>query len=324
MDEVKISIFKLPFIFLLKVLKNLESQDVLSLSQTCNYFFSIIEQNYFINLIFPLDHDYLHNSPTIRKKKVLQIDLNIIGGGTFDNLIWKKVEFDTLQLNTIVNQIENFNTRETVNMCIKVDCSKMSVPQQDPTNYKNLVNIIKEMTHLKKCKIELTASFNDPRMTFIHYIHVSDLLQFCRAKQVILEFPEMALTNFSLPLKLSYDAEKVTIVGPCKGLFNMFNYLMCVRLKELIVTPLSEHCTLSDNSIHRNGICVINVKLILKHNPNIQYFNNIFVGDLFMMQECCQISILAERFFESYRRNGGDLSKHIWLNTWNSYKSVKL
>ena len=270
--------------------------------------------------MFPLDRDY----STMRKKKVLQIDLNIIGGGTFDNLIWKNVEFDTLQLNTIVNQIKTFNTRETVNMCIKIDCSKMSVSQQDPTNYKNLVNIIKEMTHLKKCKIELTASFNDPRMTFIHYIHLSDLFQFCRAKEIILKFPQMTLTNSSL--KLSYYAEKVTIVGPCKGLFNicMSKYLMCVRLKELIVTPLSEHCTLSDNSIHRNGICVINVKLILKHNPNIQYFNNIFVGDLFMMQECCQISILAERFFEAYRRNGGDLSKHIWLNTWNSYKSVKL
>ena len=306
------SILDLPSTVILDISGLLNSTDVLNFASTCTFLNSIISNDYTFEITLPLqlsdDHFLI-----LKRKKHLKICLIIEGGGQYEKIDWKFVESNVLKLEDIVKQLRSLNFKNTIELSLKFDCNKISVPAQERQNYQDFRNIISEMIQLRKCEIEIISSFIDSRMAWIHYIHIFDILLLCRAKEVILSFPEMSLEKHSISLALSNTAEKVKIRGPCKGLFSETNKLTCFNATELIVQPLSKTCSIYNNFFHNNGICVVKVKSILKDNPKLKYYNGIFVGDLCMMKECCVHSVLTERFFNDYVERGGSLSKNKWL-----------
>lgn len=310
------SIFDLPPTVILEISSLLNSTDVLCFASSCTFFNSIISKDYTFQITLPLQiSDEL--LLMLKRKKILKMCLFIEGGGHYDKIDWKFIESNVLDLDQIVKHLKILNTENTIELSLKFDCNKISVPAQKRQNYQDLRDIISKMTQLIKCEIEIISSFIDSRMAWIHHIHIFDILLLCHAKEVILTFPEMSLEKHSISLALSNAAEKITIIGPCKGLISDTDKLTCFNAAELIVQPLSQTCTLYNDSFHNNGMCVVNVKSTLKNNPRLQYYNGIFVGDLYNMRECCQHSVLLERFFNDYVKKGGSLTKNKWSSIWS-------
>ena len=327
MSQVTSSIFDLPSIVIDKIIKMLESQDILWLSSTCKYFYSIITNDYYKELILPISDFPIPDFPVIQRKRVLKMQVNLTAGGECKIINWKKAEVNALNTNKIVKQIKCFNTKEVVELCINIDCSEIIIPPQEERDYNYLIDMIKDMMKLRRCRIDINSTVNDSRMAFIHYIHVGDILQFCKAKEILVKFPQILNIKHKIPLALSNTAEKITLIGPCQGLFTMSNDLFCVNVKELVVKPSSKHCMFGDfhdSTLHNNGICVVNVKTKLQYSPNIQYYNNVFVGDSYTMKDCCYRQVLAERFYEDYQKRGGVLSKEKWLSYWHSFKPFRM
>ena len=317
------NIFDLPEICIFIIISFLDSSDILSLAYCCKYFQSLIEKDFSMEISFPLlvpEDTFL----SLKRKKVLKLSLLIEGGGQYEDIDWKDAEVHVLNTAEIVRQLKHFKTEETVELNINFDCSKLNVPMQEKQDYKDLKDIVNKMTQLKKCKIDIMSTFKDSRLSWIHYIHISNILRLCYATELVLKFPNMHLEKHSIPLDLSNIAKKITIIGPCKGLFLTSTRVICINAKELIVQPLKKQCTLHSDSIHNNGICVVHLKSILKNNPNLQFYNGIFVGNSCMMEECCHHSVLAERFYNDYVKKGGRFSKYMWLSCWNKVKPLTI
>ena len=321
MADSQLSISDLPILVISKIIKMLESDAILCLSHTCRLFYSMIEHDYLLGLILPLDDQSIFQD--IKRKKVLKLKLNIRGTCLLNNTNWDRVNIDVLEIDMISKQLRMFNIKETSEMCINIHFSREVLSPQCKQDYTYLVEMTKQMNQLKKCKISITSNGYEPRMAFVPYMHIQDLLKFNQAKEVVLKLPQIDIENFWTQLSVSPIAEKLVIIGPCKGLIGMKTNIFCQNLREIILKPSSHSCFFSpsdESSLHRNGICVVDVESVLKYNWNVEYYNNVFVGDLIFMKQCCAFNVLAERFYEDYKNCGGKMGKHGWLDSWKNYR----
>ena len=156
-------------------------------------------------------------------------------------------------------------------------------------------------------------------MDFVNYMHIHDFLMHSAAKEIVIKLPNMSMDNFWTPLSVSTKAERLVIIGPCEGLAGSKTKLFCQNLQEIFLKPLSHNCIKSssdESSDHINGICVLDVETVLNSKTTVQFYNNIFVGDLMYMQRCSANNVLTERFFEDYKISGGRKDKTTWLEKW--------
>ena len=325
-EEIKIySYFQfLPDLVIFKVLKMLSSDSLLSMSQTCSRFHFMAQQNYLLDLTLPLENGT--NIEKIKRKKVLRMKLNIIGSMMSYNDNWESEYIDVLKVNSVVEQLKHFDIENTSEICININFkTEVILPYQPREDYSYLMEITKKMPKLKKEKICICSNGIISNLDFVYYMHVRDLLLHSTAKQVIIKLPSIiSMDNLTTPLIVSKKAEKLTIIGPCEGLVGSKTRLWCENLSEIVIKSSNQHCTLKtkdDSMFHRNGICVMHAETVLMTNGKVQYYNNIFVGDIKTMQKSCGNDTIIERFFEDYKTCGGKEKKVDWLKSWNNMYS---
>lgn len=318
MEELQLSFLELPSLVLTKIIKLLDSDSIICLAQTCRLFHYLVKEDYLLGITIP------HSEPSISKsllrKKVMKLMINIEGNCTLVDVDWDNIYVDVLEMTTIVQQLNQLDLEETTEVCVNINFSGGLVHQQPKKNYDNIVELTKTMKNLKKYKISINTSADDPILAYVHYIHIHDLLKFSSAKEVVLNLPDIDLEHFWTPLKISEETEKIVIIGPCNGLMGLNTDLFCDNLREITVKPSHQKCKIgppSESLFHKNGICVVDITSVLKHNWNVQYYNNVYVGDLSHMRQCCSFNLMVERFHENYKKCGGGMEKQAWMECLN-------
>ena len=309
---------ELPSLVLTKIIKQLDSDSIICLAQTCRLFHDLIEQDYLLGLTIP--HSETSIIKSILRKKVLKLMINIEGNCTLVDVDWDNIYVDVLEMTTIVQQLNQLNLEETTEVCVNINFSGGLVHQQPKQNYDYIVELTKTMKNLKKYKISINTSADDPILAYVHYIHIHDLLKFSSAKEVVLNLPDIDLEHFWTPLKISEETEKLVIIGPCNGLMGLNTDLFCENVREITVKPSSQDCKIghpSESFLHKNGICVVDMTSVLKHNWNVEYYNNVYVGDLAHMRQCCAFNLMVERFHDDYKKCGGEMEKQAWMECLN-------
>ena len=321
MDQNQLTVLDLPSLVLTKLITMLDSYSIICLSQTCKLFYTLVKQDYFLGITIPLVDENI--SKDILRKKVLRLMINIEGNSSLLDINWDNVYIDVLKLNNIVQELSNLKLVETSEMCVNIDFCGGIVHQQPKYNYDYLVELSRKMSNLKRYKISINMSGYEPRMAYVHYKHIHDLLKFSKAKEVILKLPDIDLKNFWSPLSVSENAEKLVIIGPCNGLIGRNTNFVCENLKEIILKPSHHNCEIcfqGESVLHKNGICVVDIESVLKMNWSVQYYNNVYVGDLVHMRQCCAFNVMAERFYENHKQNGGTMERHDWMECWNKIR----
>ena len=127
----------------LKVIKMLESNSLIILSQTCRLFNSLISQDFFIGISFPIDDEDMREE--IIRKKILKLTINIEGSCTLLDVNWDNIYVDVLEMRKPMQQLQNFNVEETFEVSVIINFREGVVSPQPEYTYKYVGELIKNM-----------------------------------------------------------------------------------------------------------------------------------------------------------------------------------
>ena len=241
------SVLNLPTLALRKVIKMLDSNSLIILSQTCRLFNYLISQDFFIGISFPIDDEDM--SEEIIRKKILKLTINIEGSCTLLDVNWDNIYVDVLEMRKPMQQLQNFNVEETFEVSVIINFREGVVSPQPEYTYKYVGELIKKMKKLRKYNLVINTIDFDERIGYVHYVHVHDLLKFSCAKEVVLTFPDIDMKNYWTPLYLSENIEKLVIIGPCTGLIGQNTAFLSENLIEIILKPIHKDCKIGPKVI---------------------------------------------------------------------------
>jgi len=128
-------------------------------------------------------------------------------------------------------------------------------------------------------------------------------------------------------LKNSF-VEKLVVVGPCTlNLVPVMEKLKEVEVKPDSIAPSS--CTYwkskqDDRSLHRAGICCVNIGNLYKNCPKLEKFSGVDVGAIPKQPSFTKWNLrLKKRFYQIYLSQGGSMEFKTWAKTrWFTRRPV--
>ena len=150
------------------------------------------------------------------------------------------------------------------------------------------------------------------------------------SKAPVLKITVVAETRrlVSKVFKNSY-VEKLVVSGPCT--FSIFPIME--RLKEVVVkldtSSPDNNCTywkskVDDRSLHRAGLCCVNIGAVYEKCPSVERFMGVEVGTVSHKQTFTKWNTrIKKRFYEYYLQQGGSKELKAWAKTrWFTRRPV--
>ena len=209
-----LGLLDLPSLVHLKIVSFLDPHSIVQLAQACQKLREVVKLDYLTQLVLP--NDLLPCNNNRRKIKALRFKLNI--DACSKPFYWrqKNIYYDGLDLAALMETLKIVEFADIAEIYINLNYGFPSFAEQQQEDHIFLQEMVKKMKRLKRFKLAVNCRFIDSVITHIHYKHITDLMKFSCAKEVILKLPAFAKQRFGT-LFIPRTAKKVVVIGPCFG-----------------------------------------------------------------------------------------------------------
>ena len=172
-------------------------------------------------------------------------------------------------------------------------------------------------------------------MVFSKHVYLNEYLPRLEAVVAASKAPVLKLTvvnetrrQVNKVLKNSF-VEKLVVTGPCT--FNVYPVMENLREVEvkLDTSLLAYNCTYwkskaDDRSMHRAGLCCVNVGVVYENCPSVETFMGVEIGCVTQDQSFLKWnSRVKKRFYQNYVSQGGSKEYKPWAKSrWFSRRPV--
>ena len=230
----------LPTLVQLKIVRLLDANCTLQLSQTCKRLRNIVKCDFLTALTLP-SNSFSVEDQTRLKPKVLRLGLNFDGWTTPYFLNQKLVFYDGLDLAKIVEAVKIVNLESIVEIFVNLNYGLPIFGQQLREDYIYIQEMFKKLCSLKKFKLAVNCKHQDSVITNIHYKHIDHLMMFSCAEEIVLKLPAFAKQRFG-SLCIPRITKRVIVIGPYFGFSG----------RRIFVNKYNKNITLK----YKNGICL--------------------------------------------------------------------
>ena len=292
----------LPRLVLLKIIRLLDVQSIIQISQTCSVIRSTVQIDYNLGLnLLNIDDE-----ENIQKKEVLKLAIEL---KTTQNL----------RVNNILWNLHKLKLENTVELCVNICEWNEDMITQVRSNMAYIQKVLKEMKNVCTCKLLILNKCKDKILTTEYLDTFLRIMKYSVARTFVLHLHQSVTPNMRGSNALSFPdmTNKLVIIGPCNGLLDK-RILIQTFAKDIVAKPIYEICSINKvfgKSSHIPGICVVDIMKILK-NYSIENYNSINVADLVYMRECCSYHVAAERFYNALANSDNGIKRHDFHNVW--------
>jgi len=347
----------LPFVVTRKLLWYFDVETLENLSNTCSYFDQFISGRFITSLDFPLPRSFITEVATtsrLEKKPILKIrckktdqmlftpqssnyifqsQLSLLSldkvreidfvpaslrmGNTFWSRTWKNYQYEDFDLNLLchVKSVGSLNHVTRLNILLNGTIW---------TRWHLALQIFPSL-------IELGLTISEPYMCAYYNSFLQCLGKVVAAskapvlKLFLVKSPSRRMGIRKKVLKNSF-VEKLVVEGPCT--MNLVPVMENLKVVEVKLDSSPNSCTywrskLNDRTLHRDGLCCVNVGKMFDRCPNLEKFMGIEVGSIPKTTFNKWSLVLKKKFYEKYLYQGGTKEFKAWARTrWFSRNQV--
>jgi len=354
------TLITLPFVVTRKLLLYFDVDTLENLSNTCSYFDQFISGRFITSLDFPLPLSFITEVATIsrlEKKPILKIRCK----KTDQMLFTPKSSKYMFQFQLSLLSLDR--VREFDFVPREIDFVPASLRTFWPRTWKNYryedfdlsllchVKRIGSLDHVTRLNIllngtiwtqwhvalqilpsliELGLTISEPYISYYN-----SFLQCLKKVVAASKAPVLKLFLVKSPsrrmgirkkvLKNSF-VEKLVVEGPCT--MNLVPVMENLKVVEVKLDSSPNSCTywrskLNDRTLHRDGLCCVNVGKMFDRCPNLEKFMGIEVGSIPKTTFNKWSLVLKKKFYEKYLNQGGTKEFKAWARTrWFSRNQV--
>jgi len=348
----------LPYVVTRKLLLCLDVDSLENLSKTCSYFDQFISGRFITSLDFPLPLSFITEvaaTSRLEKKPILKIRCKKMDKMLFTPrssymfhsqlslLSLDKVrEIDFVPEN--LGRVGNSN-RVVASICIQYDDFDLSllrhVKSMGSLDNVTRLNILfngsiwnqwHKSLRMLPSLVELGLTISESYIFMNYYNHflrcLKKVVAASRApvlKLCLVKSPSSRLGNRKKVLKNSF-IEKLVVEGPCT--MNLVPVMENLKVVEVKLDSSPNSCTylrsrLDDRTLHRDGLCCVNIGTMYDKCPNMEKFMGIEVGSITKTTFNKWSLVLKKKFYEKYLYQGGTMEFKAWASTrWFSKREV--
>ena len=162
---------------------------------------------------------------------------------------------------------------------------------------------------------------------YIQYLrHLKKLVAASKAPVLRLYGVKLPSRRIGTKVVKNCYVEKLVVEGPCT--MNLVPVMENLKVVEVKLDSSPNSCTywrskLNDRTLHRDGLCCVNVGKMFDRCPNLEKFMGIEVGSIPKTTFNKWSLVLKKKFYEKYLYQGGTKEFKAWARTrWFSKKQV--
>jgi len=352
------TLITLPFVVTRKLLLYFDVETLENLGNTCSYFDQFISGRFITSLDFPLPPSFITEVATTRrleKKPILKIRCK-----KTDKMLFKPRSSSYMfhsQLSLL--SLDKVREIDFVPASLKMGNKFWPVTW---TNYSyeyfdlSLLRHVKRMgslDHVTRLSIllngtiwtqwhgflsmfpslvELGLTISEPYMCMAYYNSFLQCLKKVVAaskapvlKLCLVKSPSRRMEKRKKVLKNSF-VEKLVVEGPCT--MNLVPVMENLKVVEVKLDSSPNSCTywrskLNDRTLHRDGLCCVNIGKMFNRCPNLEKFMGMEVEPITKTPFNKWSLALKKKFYEKYLHQGGTKEFKAWGRTrWFTRKQV--
>jgi len=348
----------LPYVVTRKLLLCLDVDSLENLSKTCSYFDQFISGRFITSLDFPLPLSFITEVATtsrLEKKPILKIRCKKMDKMLFTprSSYMFHSQLSLLSLDK-VREIDfvpenlgrvGYSNRVVASICIQYDDFDLSllrhVKSMGSLDNVTRLNILfngsiwnqwHKSLRMLPSLVELGLTISESYIFMNYYNHflrcLKKVVAASRApvlKLCLVKSPSSRLGNRKKVLKNSF-IEKLVVEGPCT--MNLVPVMENLKVVEVKLDSSPNSCTywrsrLDDRTLHRDGLCCVNIGTMFDKCPNMEKFMGMEVGSITKTTFNKWSSVLKKKFYEKYLCQGGTKEFRAWTRTrWFSRRQV--
>jgi len=352
-----VTLTTLPYVVTRKLLLYFDVDTLEILSKTCSYFDQFISGRFILSLDFPLPINFITEVATssrLEKKPILKIrckktdkmlftprssdymfhsQLSLLSldkvrefdlvpaslrvlGHTFFSRIRRNIEFEYFDF-SLLRHVKSMGSLDHV--------TRLNIFFHASTKWHNSLQMFPSL-------VELGITMSEPWMCHGYYnsFHLRRLQMLVAAsKAPVLKLcvvKAKGLRQMGRKVLKNSFVEKLVVEGPCS--MNLVPVMENLKVLEVKLDSSLNSCTywrskLDDRSLHRDGLCCVNIGTMFYKCPNMGKFMGMEVGPITKNTFNKWSMVLKKKFYEKYLNQGGSKEFKAWGKTrWFSKKQV--